>query len=421
SFRAPQDGVLTIRVVGNGVDTRSVLSLRGDFGSVVPLNQSDAGTSGPDDLIVQHVLAGGTYFLTITSLKGQGSYTISTSFENATSPGALIAVPEGPFDVISADFNGDGVLDLATVSPSTGSLQVLFGTGDGTVQTFPTADSTGKYDLDDDPVALTSGDFNHDGRIDLAVVARPRGPFDNPSSDPGELVVLLNNGDGTFTEAGRFENPGTPEALTAGDFNDDGNLDLATANSGSNAILVFLGDGTGQFQAITDQNGQPLEFLVGGYPTALTTVQLNDDNVDGKIDSGDFLDLAVAVDLPGLLPDGSAAGAVVLLRGTGDGFFSAPSAPFAVGEAPKALVAAQLNDDNGDGKIDDRDFVDLVTANSVQDFQHGGSNFRGDVSVLFGTGPGTFAPELRLPAGFLPQDIVVGDFNNDGLPDLATV
>jgi hypothetical protein len=420
-FRPPTDGILTIRVHGEGVDTRSALSEQDDSGNDFPLVQSDGLAGNPDDVIVQHVTGNGRYNLSVTSLAGQGNYTVTTEFRPALSPGQLLDVGEDPRGIVTADLNGDGVLDLVTANPTSHNLSILLGAGDGT---FRDVDAVRRQpltvSLDDDPVALAAGDFNHDGIQDLVVGALPFQSFPDNVKGPSELVLLLGNGDGTFTEAGRFENPGTLRAVTVGDFNGDGNLDVATANGGSNAVLVFLGDGTGQLEPIPDQNGEPLEFLVGGDPRALTTVQLNDDNGDGRIDSGDFLDLAVAVDLPGNLADNSAPGGVVLLRGLGDGFFAAPSAPLAVGEAPTALVAAQLNDDNGDGVIDQHDFVDLVTVNAATDFVTGDPNFKGDVSVLFGTGPGTFAPEVRLPAGFSPRGVVVGDFNNDGIPDIAT-
>ena len=88
------------------------------------------------------------------------------------------------------------------------------------------------------PDALVAGDFNGDGRTDLAVA----------NSGSNDVSVLLGNGDGTFQPQVTYAVGSGPDALVAGDFNGDGRTDLAVANSGSNDVSVLLGNGDGTFQ-----------------------------------------------------------------------------------------------------------------------------------------------------------------------------
>ena len=204
----------------------------------------------------------------------------------------------------------------------------------------------------------------------------------------------------------------TPTTVTNDDFNNDGKMDLAAQNSGSNTVSVRLGNGDGTFQAKPDVG-------VGSAPTSVTSADLND---DGKSD------LAVA---------NYSSNTVSVLRGNGDGTFPTRQ-DFAVGRGPTSVTSAQLNDDNADGSADSDDFVDLAVANFASD----------DVSVLLGNGDGTFQPfqpysirppcpptgttadcppPLCFPGGCLrnpivagPNQVVAADVNNDGWADLAT-
>ena len=131
----------------------------------------------------------------------------------------------------AADFNGDGIADLAGIS--SGSVGVMLGNGDGTFQAVSTV-----LTLSNDPSAqFTVGDFNGDGKPDLAVSM--------PNSHA--IAILLGNGDGTFQAAKDYAGGKQPGFLMAADFNADGKLDLAVAGAGSIAIL--LGQGDGSFQA----------------------------------------------------------------------------------------------------------------------------------------------------------------------------
>src|SRR5207237_1519142 len=100
------------------------------------------------------------------------------------------------------------------------------------------------------PVSVAVGDFNGDGRPDLAVA----------NALSSNVSVLLGDGDGTFQAALNFDTGGGgPVSVTVGDFNGDGHLDLAVANPGSNTVSVLLGNGDGTLQA-------PVTFAVGNFP-----------------------------------------------------------------------------------------------------------------------------------------------------------
>ena len=107
-------------------------------------------------------------------------------------------------------------------------MTVLLGNGDGSFQA-PAIYDTGTSSA----VSVTSADFNGDGNLDLAVA----------NSDSSNVSILLGNGDGSFRAAAYYGTGASPRSVATGDFNGDGKLDLVTANSGSNNVTVLLNTG----------------------------------------------------------------------------------------------------------------------------------------------------------------------------------
>jgi hypothetical protein len=269
--------------------------------------------------------------------------------------------------LVAGDFNGDGKLDLAVPNFGNDTVLILLGNGNGTFT--PGVSLT--LGTNNDPTSIAVGDFNGDGKLDIAVGVTV--------GSPSDLVkIFLGNGNGTFTAGttitlGAYE----PYGIAVGDFNGDGKLDLAVADLGSAKVTVLLGNGNGTFAA-------GVQYATGGSPWGITT---GDFNGDGK------LDLAIA---------NEGSNNVTILLGNGNGTFTAAASP-ATGKTPYGIVAADFN---GDGKLD------LAVVN--------GATTARTVTILLGNGNGTFTAAPGTPAtGATPMAIGVGDWNGDGFPDLA--
>lgn len=328
------------------------------------LQASDFNGDGKTDLAVV-----GDPSIVILLSNGDGTFTPASG-----SPISTYSPQQGtdplPSAVVAGDFNNDGKLDVAVADGGylVNNVPILFGNSDGTFTASTGPGTTGDYTS----CSMAAGDFNGDGNLDLAVT----------NDIYGSMAILLGYGDGAFSSAAGSPVPIPVNScfLAVGDFNRDGKLDLVITNGNSATLTVMLGNGDGTF---TQATGSPI--AVGNGPDA---VAVGDFNGDGK------LDLAVA---------NFADNTVTILLGNGDGTFTAASgSPIPVGSAPDAIV---LGDFLGNGKLD------LAVANSASN----------NVTLLLGNGDGTFteAASSPFPVGNGPTSLAVGDFNGDGRLDLA--
>ncbi|MCZ8024957.1 MAG: FG-GAP-like repeat-containing protein, partial [Microcystis sp. LE19-10.1B] len=292
------------------------------------------------------------------NLTSGGDYILGANSSASFNPATNFSVGNRPTSVTVGDFNGDGKSDLATANYFGNNVSVLLGTGTGS---FATATN---FSAGNGAFSVTVGDFNGDGKSDLATANR----FGN------NVSVLLGTGTGSFGTPTNFSVGNGPWSVTVGDFNGDGKSDLAVANAGSSNVSVLLGTGTGSFGTATN-------FSVGNGPWSVT---VGDFNGDGKSD------LATA---------NLYSYNVSVLLGTGTGSFGTPT-NFSAGSRP---ISVAVGDFNGDGKSD------LAVANY----------FCCNVSVLLGTGTGSFGTATNFSVGSRPISVAVGDFNGDGKSDLA--
>jgi hypothetical protein len=293
---------------------------------------------------------------TVAVLLGNGDGTFQNQVQYTTA--------SDPVWVTVGDFNGDGKLDLAAANYTVNTVSVLLGNGDGTFQ----ADRG--YGTANEPTSVAVGDFNGDGKLDLVT-----------ANYSGTVSVLLGYGDGTFAPHVDYTTGTEPDSVAVGAFNGDGKLDLATANFYANTVSVLLGNGEGTFQKHVD-------YTVGIAPYSVAAGDFNGDGI---------LDLVVA-------NSSNNSNTVSILLGNGDGTFQAHT-DYATGIEPQSVAVADFN---GDGKLD------LVTANYGA---YGGGN---TASILLGNGNGTFQPYMEYSTGAGPISVAVADFNLDGAADFVT-
>jgi hypothetical protein len=269
------------------------------------------------------------------------------------------------------DFNGDGNVDLAVNVTGFDMVAIFLGDGKGgfTLQ--------GHVGLDTLPKGLAAGDMNRDGHLDLV----------SCTAWGYTMKLLLGDGLAGFSPANVLKGDGEPTRLVLRDFNNDGNLDIAVNAPDEGKIIIYFGDGKGGFAIpATELEHYPKPFGLAA----------------GNFNGDHNLDI-VTTTRTGINP-GTAHLAVLL--GDGNGDFT-QSAFLPVMSRPSSVQVADLN---RDGKLD------IVAAGAEP--HNGEGNF---VATYLGDGAGhaTLKQAISLGSGNLKGDIAVGDFNEDGIPDVA--
>jgi hypothetical protein len=384
------------------------------------------------------------------------------------------ATAADPRMVIVADFDGDTKLDLATANAESETISVLLGNGDGTFQTHKDNSTAVAASC----ISLAGGDLRNDARIDIVAGCQSE----------GKVAVLLSNGNGTFKAAKAYPVPAGVDDVALGDFNGDGKLDVAVTNGGTyDMVSILPGTGSGTLKAavpfgtnfgpagiasadfngdgktdiVTADNGSPF-----GVPVATISVLLSngkdmfaartDYSVGSESLAGAYTGIAAAVLTANGKPDlivpityADVPYEFSILKNKGNGTFDA-AVNYALPISPDAVAAGDFNNDHradiavtnfgGNGSITvllnsgTGTFPSYTTypingygyGIAVGDFNKDGNldivatnGTQSTVSVLLGNGTGAFPTFTAYPTGSGPYGVVVGDFNGDGWPDIA--
>lgn len=270
--------------------------------------------------------------------------------------------------IASADLNGDGKKDFVVGGGYNNKVDVFLGSGNGQFTAAPGSPLT----VGNGAISNAIADFNNDGKLDIATA----------NYNGGNISINLGTGTGSFTPASPsvYTTGAQPYWIEARDFNMDNSIDLVTVSANAAKAYVFLGAGNGTF---SQASGSP--YSVGTLPYHVASGLFNNDN---------FPDFAVA--------NGSSSSVSVFL-GTGTGSFTpAPSSPYTAGSEPRTISVKDINNDSR---------LDLVVANGTGN----------TLSILLGQANGSFtnAPGSPIAAGTYPYQTAIADYDSDGQMDIA--
>ncbi len=425
------DGHLDLVVANSGSDTVSILRNQGDgtFAAQVTyavgsqprvVVAADVDGDGHADIATVNRTSGD-----VSVLRNQGDGTFAD--------GVNYAAGGSPFSIVAGDFDGDGHLDL--VAANSGDLLLLRNQGDGTFA------AQVAYDLESTASSLSAADFDGDGRMDLVITDDPvdsdirsrvsvlrnqgDGTFANLvnygvqlypdfvmttdidgdgytdivvlsynwfsiySDGPpapvsvdvydGEVSILRNQQNGTFADPVSYGTVNDIRSVTAGDFDGDGHVDLATGQRSQAGATVSVlrnrGNGTLAARMIAEHGGSGWSFTTGDF------------------DGDGYLDLATPIH-----------NAVAIQYGQGDGTFARQQ----IYQTPGLPIDLKAADFDNDGRLD------LVYVNDP-----GQNPFDGSIFVMRNLGNGTFASGVSYLTGTTPLEIVTADLNGDNYPDLV--
>jgi hypothetical protein len=297
-----------------------------------------------------------------------GSGTLGQASKSFDFVGSLSPQTDNSEYVVTGDFNGDGLADFAASNQTDGTVSIFLSNGDGTF-TQPVGSPVNVIQSGQYVNAIVAGDFNRDGNLDVAVQVS------------GTIVVLTGSGDGKFSIGAPILLPSGHPALVlaVADLNQDGYLDLAVGAGGdTSALVAMLGNGDGTFNTASG-----IPTMIGKGPSSVVVGDFNGDGIP---------DVAVTALYGNNL---------TILLGNGDGSFSeAPMSPIAAIFPPDSAVAADFDQDG---------HLDLAVSDGVS-----------ALLIYIGNGDGTFTTAGSVTTGYGPWSVAYGDFNQDSVVDLVT-
>jgi flagellin-like hook-associated protein FlgL len=306
---------------------------------------ADVDNNGTMDVLVAEPWNGA-----IGLLRGNGDGTFRTKEYYST--------VDAPNDIIVADLNGDGNLDLAASSYDQ-TVRILFGNSGGTFK------SSVSYAAGANPLGLAAGDFDNDGDTDLAVGLHTEGAF----------IVYKSNGNGTFASGVSYRSPNEIHFMQSSDFNNDGFDDLAVGECYNNTLGIYFANSDGSFKS-------PVSYAGSSTTVGLSKGDLNGDGIIDLVTSNyDSANLGVYL-------------------GNSNGTFKAQTI-LSTGANP---FESSIEDFNSDG------YLDIAVTERTP----------GTLGIFLGRGDGTFGARTSVSVGARTGFVTAGDFNGDGVADLVS-
>ncbi|CAF1053779.1 unnamed protein product [Adineta steineri] len=342
--------------LGNGTFSNQTTYSTGTYSGPNLMATGDLNNDSRVDIVVANA-----FYNYICIFYGNGDGTFSNMITYSTGYNSR------PLSVAIADFDNNSLLDIVVANYGSSNICIFIGYGNSTFSE-PVFYSTGQRSL---PEWVSIGDFNNDARLDIVVA--------NFGTD--NVGVFFGNNNGTFSQQMLFSTgtDSTPSSLAIGDFNNDNQLDIGLASFGNNNFGILLGCFNGTFfSQLTYSTGDESQ------PNSIATVDFNNDGL---------LDIVV--------PNSATDSVDIFLGYAKKTFLNAASYSTGLSSQPISIATADFNNDT---------LLDIVIANNGTD----------NVMILFGSGYGTFVDQrvFLTGNGSHPCSVTVGDLNNDYRPDI---